>query len=165
MIDVFIRDSHGCPNRWYQALIVLALLAAGAAAQTSKPTKSKKATKEIAPITFQAHNEGTPEGAVYSDANTVTVTIDATGIHYQGKSMDKPMDKPYDMPWASVSGWQANNFTSKKPSGTGAETGDYGIGVNQARYFSFRTRNGRDYLGAIKALRAFAAAKEHPGIG
>ncbi len=144
-----------------QVLIVLALLAAGAAAQTSKPAKPTKATKEIPPVAFKAHNEGTPEGAIYGDQNLVAVTIDTAGIHYQGKGMDKPSD----MPWASVSGWQANNFTSKKPSSTGAETGDYGIGINQARYFSFRTRNGRDYLAAIKALRAFAEAKERPGIG
>jgi hypothetical protein len=150
-----------------QAFIVLALLAAFVAlvpAQTSKPTtaaKSAKATKAIPPLTFQAHNEGTPEGAIYGDQNLVTVTIDASGIHYQGKGMDKP----YDMPWASVAGWQPNNFTSKKASGPGAETGDYGIGINQARYFSFRTRSGRDYLAAIKALRAFAAVKERPGIG
>ena len=144
-----------------QALLVVVILTTGAAAQTSKPTKPAKATKAIPPITFQAHNEGNPEGTIYGDANTVTVTIDATGIHDQGKGMDKP----YDMPWASVAGWQANNFTSKKPSGTGAETGDYGIGINQARYFSFRTRNGRDYLAAIKALRSFASSKERPGIG
>ena len=69
------------------------------------------------------------------------------------------------MPWATVAGWQSHNFTSKKPSSTGADTGDYGIGIYQARYFSFRTHNGRDYLAAIKALRAFASAKERPGIG
>jgi len=165
MIDMFIRycrgrrdAPRGAPK---QALIILAILAAAAMAQTSKPAKPTKATKEIAPITFQAHNEGTPEGIIYGEANLVTVTIDSTGIHYQGKGMDKP----YDMPWASIAAWQPNNFTSKKPSGTGAATGDYGIGINQARYFSFRTRNGRDYLGAIKALRGFAAAKERPGIG
>lgn len=144
-----------------RAVIVLVFVAAAAAAQKSKPTNPAKPTKTIPSVTFQAHNEGTPEGPVYGEANTVTVTIDATGIHYQGKGMEKP----YDMPWASIAAWQPNNFTSKKPSGTGAATGDYGIGINQARYFSFRTRNGRDYLGAIKALRAFAAVKEHPGIG
>jgi hypothetical protein len=150
-----------------QAFFLTALLAVFVAlvpARTSKPTtaaKPAKATKAIPPVTFQAHNEGTPEGAIYGDQNLVTVTIDAAGIHYQGKGVDKP----YDMPWASVAGWQANNFTSKKPTGTGSETGDYGIGINQARYFSFRTHNGRDYLAAIKALRAFASAKERPGIG
>ena len=144
-----------------QAFIILAIVAAAAIAQTSKPTKATKPAKAIPPVTFQAHNEGTPEGAIYGDQNLITVTIDSTGIHYQGKGTDKPTD----MPWASIAAWQPNNFTSKKPSGTGAETGDYGIGINQARYFSFRTRNGRDYLAAVKALRAFAAAKERPGIG
>jgi len=130
------------------------------APKAAKPTKEKKATKTIPPVTFEAHNEGSVGGRIYGDENIVSVTIDVTGIRYQGKGMDKP----YSIPWDQVSDWQANNFTSYSPGrGTG---GDFGIGVHQgARYFSFRTRNGRDYTAAIKALRARAPLKEHPGIG
>jgi hypothetical protein len=130
------------------------------AGQTAKPTKAKKATQAIPPVTFEAHNEGGVEGRIYGEENLVTVTIDSTGISYRGKGMDKP----YSIPWAQVSDWQPNNFTSYSPGrGSG---GDFGIGVHQgARYFSFRTRNGRDYIAAIKTLRALASAKEHPGIG
>jgi hypothetical protein len=130
------------------------------AAKATKPAKAKKVTKAIPPFTFEAHTEGTSEGAIYGEENLVSVTIDATGIRYRGKGMDKP----YAIPWDQVSDWQPNNFTSYNPSS--GKGGDFGIGVHQgARYFSFRTRNGRDYLAAIKTLRAFAPAKERAGIG
>jgi hypothetical protein len=131
-----------------------------AAVKATKPAKAKKATRAIPPFTFEAHTEGTSEGAIYGEDNLVSVTIDATGIHYQGKGMDKT----YSIPWDQVSDWQPNNFTSYSPSHrTG---GDFGIGVHQGgRYFSFRTRNGPDYTAAIKTLRAFAPSKERAGIG
>ena len=133
-------------------LIVLAVLLAGGPA-------AKKATKAVPPVTFEAHNEGSVEGAIYGDDNVITVTIDSSGIHYQAKGAD-----PLIVKWDDLSDWQPNNFTSRSPSGTSA--GEYGIGIHQgARYLSFRTRNGHDYVAALKALRAFAAAKEKPGIG
>ena len=56
-----------------------------------------------------------------------------------------------------------NVFTSHSTSRT---DGDFGIGVYQGgRYISFRTRNGRDYMAKIRALRALASAKERPGMG
>ena len=126
----------------------------------AKSTKSAKATRPGPSVTFQAHNEGGAEGAIYGDDNLVTVTIDSSGIRYQSKGMDKPVS----ISWAEVSGWQPNNFTSKRPSRT--TTGDYGIGIHQgAKYISFRTRNGRDYSAALKALRTLAYAKEQAGIG
>ena len=125
--------------------------------QTAKPTKATKATKEIPPFTFEAHNEGSVEGAIYGDENLVTVTIDAAGFRYQSKSMDKPIS----IIWDQLSGWQANNFTSYSPGRAGG--GDFGIGIYQgAHYLSFRTRNGRDYTSAIRALRALAAPKRTP---
>jgi hypothetical protein len=126
------------------------------ATQAAKATTAKKTPP---PVTFEAHNEGSVEGNIYGNENLVSVTIDSDGIRYQGKGMDKP----FSMPWVQVSGWQANNFTSRSPSHAG---GDFGIGVYLgARYFSFRTRNGRDYTAAVKELRALAYAKERPGIG
>lgn len=132
----------------------------GQAPASAKATKSRRATKAAPPFTFEAHNEGSVEGAVYGDANLVAVTIDSTGIRYQGKGVDKP----YSIPWDQVSSWQANSFTSIKPGR--ADGGDFGIGVYQgAHYFSFRTRNGGDYLAAVRILRALASSKERAGIG
>jgi hypothetical protein len=152
--------------RLFVATAAALVAAAMASAQTAKPTtaskatKGAKSTKAIPPVAFEAHNEGSIEGAIYGAENLVTVTIDSSGIHYLGKGSKDPVS----IPWDQVSDWQPNNFTSRSPSRT--TEGDYGIGIHQgARYFSFRTRNGRDYLAAIKALRAHAAAKEHPGIG
>lgn len=165
----------GAPNR----LIILAAAVASIAAPRApgqdskptsapkaakptavKPTKEKKATRAIPPVSFEAHSEGSVEGPLYGDENLVTVTIDSAGIRYQGKGMDKPVT----MTWDQVSDWQPNNFTSYSPGRAGA--GDFGIGVHQGgHYLSFRTRNGRAYLAAIKALRALAPAKERPGIG
>ena len=125
-----------------------------------KAAKAKKETKATPPVTFEAHNEGSVEGAIYGLENLISVTIDSTGIQYKDKSMDKPVS----ISWAQVSGWQANNFTSRSPGRS--DDGDFGIGIYQgARYFSFRTRKGRDYLAAIKILRTLATAKERPGIG
>jgi len=130
------------------------------APKSTKPVKERKATKTAPPLIFEAHNEGAVEGAIYGDENLITVTIDATGIQYQGKGMDKPLS----IPWDQVTDWQANNFTSHNPAR--AVAGDYGIGIHQGtRYFSFRTRNGRDFTAAVKALRAKAFSKERPGIG
>lgn len=132
-----------------------------AAAKAPKSTKaSAKTQKSISPLTFDAHNEGSVEGNIYGSENLVSVTIDSEGIRYQGKDMDKP----FSMPWAQISGWQANNFTSRSPARAGG--GDFGIGVYLgARYFSFRTQNGRDFTAAVKVLRALAYAKERAGIG
>lgn len=125
--------------------------------QAAKPASGKKKTPIVA---FQAHNEGSVEGEIYGAANLVSVTIDAAGIRYQGKGMDKP----YSIPWDQVAGWQANSFSSHRPGASG--NGDFGIGIYQnVRYFSFRTHNGADYAAAVKALRTFAYAKERPGIG
>jgi hypothetical protein len=125
----------------------------------AKATKSAKTKKSISPVTFEAHNEGSIEGNIYGSENLVSVTIDSAGITYQGKGMDKP----FSMPWAQIAGWQANNFTSRNPSRAG---GDFGIGIYLgARYFSFRTQNGRDFTAAVKELRALAYAKERAGIG
>jgi hypothetical protein len=146
-------------------LIVCFLGAATLVGQSAKPAsgggpKAAKATKAVPPVTFEAHNEGGVEGPIYGDENLVTVTIDAAGIRYQGKGMDKP----YAIPWDQVTGWQPNSFTSKSASRTAS--GDYGIGIYQgAKYSSFRTRNGHDYAAAVKALRVLAYAKERPGIG
>jgi hypothetical protein len=145
-------------------LLVLALLSTTAAFQPAKPTKSK-ATKApvMVTFTFEAHNEGSPEGPIYGDENLISLTIDSTGIHFLKKNAPAT-DKPTAIPWDQVSGWQPNNFTSRSPAGTAP--GDYGIGLYQgARYFSFRTRNGHDYTAALKALRALAPLKERPGIG
>jgi hypothetical protein len=128
--------------------------------QTPKSTAHAKATKTTPAFTFEAHNEGSAEGGIYGESNLVSLTIDAVGISYRGAGSDKPNS----MTWAQISGWQANNFTSRSP-GSGAP-GDFGIGVYVgARYLSFRTRNGREYTGAIRVLRVLAAAKERPGIG
>jgi len=94
----------------------------------------------------------------------VSVSIDADGIRYQGKSIDRP----YAMVWAEVAGWRANSFTSSNPARTPkpgrANAGDFGVGIYQgSRYISFRTRSGRDYLAAVKVLRKFASAKERSG--
>jgi hypothetical protein len=52
------------------------------------------------------------------------------------------------------------------PSGIRSSALTSATGVYQgARYFSFRTRNGRDYPAAIRTLRSFASAKERSGIG
>jgi hypothetical protein len=161
------------PNRLIVAVVALASIAASRApGQDSKPTgapntakptkspKSKKATKAPVIATFEAHNEGSVEGAIYGDENLVSVTIDAAGIRYQAKGADKPVV----MVWDAISDWQPNNFTSYSPGRAGA--GDYGIGVHMGgKYLSFRTRNGRDYAAALKALRAQAPSKERPGIG
>jgi hypothetical protein len=125
----------------------------------AKATNTTKAKKAPPPITFEAFNEGSVEGNIYGAENLVSVTIDADGIRYQGKGMDKP----FAMTWAQIAGWQANNFTSRSPSHSG---GDFGIGVYLGvRYFSFRTHNGRDFTAAVKELRALAYAKERAGIG
>ena len=120
--------------------------------------RDKKATKALITVTFEAHNEGT--GEIYGEENLVTVTIDSVGIRYQGKGNEKA----YTLKWDQVSGWQPNRFTSYS---TGrAAGGDFGIGIYQdARYFSFRTHNGADFAAAVKALRAFALAKERTGMG
>jgi hypothetical protein len=131
-----------------------------AAKQTIRATTAKKATKAIPPVNFDAHNEGSVEGAIYGDENLVRVTIDSAGIRYQSKSMEKPVA----LTWGQVAGWQANNFTSRSPSHT--TSGDYGIGIYEGGvYLSFRTKNGLDYVAAIKALRTVASAKERAGIG
>jgi hypothetical protein len=146
-----------------KTLIVAALVALLSAFQPAKPTKRRKATNPPAAFTFEAHNEGSVEGAIYGDENLISLTIDSTGIHFQKKNAP-PSEKPTAIPWDQVSGWQPNNFTSRSPANT--TSGDYGIGVYQgARYFSFRTRNGHDYSAALKALRALAPLKERAGIG
>lgn len=140
------------------SILVFVVVAAGASLTTpSVLGKPKKATEALVSVTFEAHNEAI-EGSIYGDANLVSVTIDKVGVQYHAKGTDKPEI----IPWAEVSGWRANNFTSYSPSR--ASNGDFGIGIyrNQV-YFSFRTRNGRDYLAAVKALRAFAPEKERPG--
>ena len=129
------------------------------ASKATQATNTTKAKKAPPPVTFEAHNEGSVEGNIYGDENLVSVTIDSEGIRYQGKGMEKP----FSMPWVQVSGWQANNFTSRNPK---RPSGDFGIGVYLgARYFSFRTRNGRDFTAAVKLLRILAYAKERSGIG
>jgi len=126
----------------------------------TKGTQTTKAKKAPPPVIFEAHNEGSVEGNIYSNENLVSVTIDSDGIRYQGKGTDKP----FSMTWAQVSGWQANNFTSRSPGRAG--DGDFGIGVYLGtRYFSFRTHNGRDFTAAVKVLRTLAYAKERAGIG
>jgi len=151
-------------------LMAAALAPSPAQGQPAKPTSAaksttvnaKKATKAIPPITFDAHNEGSVEGPIYGDENLVSLTIDSTGLHYQAKGQDKPVT----IVWAELSGWQPNNFTSRSPSRTSATGGDYGIGIYLgARYISFRTQSGHDYMAAVKALRTLASAKERPGIG
>jgi hypothetical protein len=160
----------GAPNRLIVIVAAVASIAVypapgqdakpASGAKSTKPGKEKKATKAIPPVTFQAHNEGSAEGAIYGEENLVTLTIDSTGIQYKSKTMEKPVS----ILWAQVAGWQPNNFTSRSPSRP--DGGDFGIGIYQgAQYLSFRTRNGRDYTAAIKALRALAALKERPGIG
>jgi hypothetical protein len=127
---------------------------------TQQATKARKETKAIPPVTFQAHNEGSVEGAIYGEENLVSVTIDSAGIHYKNKTQDKPTT----ITWDQVAGWQANNFTSRSPNRP--DGGDFGIGIYQGTvYLSFRTKNGRDYLAALKALRTVVPAKERPGIG
>ena len=140
-------------------------------AQPAKPTSAaakattanaKKVTKAIQPVVFDAHNEGSVEGPIYGEENLVSVTIDSAGLRYQSKGQDKPVT----IKWDELSGWQANNFTSRSPGRTTAAGGDYGIGIYLgARYFSFRTRSGQDFTAAVKALRTLASAKERPGIG
>lgn len=143
------------PNRFVAAIMIAALMLQAVPARAAKATK---ATKAPLSVTFEAHNEGA--GDIYGDENLVTVTIGSAGIRCQGKGIDKPLA----LSWAQVSGWQANRFTSY--SVTRATGGDFGIGIYQdARYFSFRTHNGRDYTAAIKALRAYAPAKERAGMG
>ena len=161
--------------------MVACLASSLASGQTAKPTdaaksttvnpttvnptavnQKKKATKAIPPVTFDAHNEGSVEGPIYGDENLISLTIDSTGLHYQGKTQDKPVT----IKWEELSGWQPNNFTSRSPSRTSATGGDYGIGIYLgARYISFRTRSGHDYMAAVKALRTLASTKERPGIG
>jgi hypothetical protein len=152
-------------------ILIAAYLAPSlASGQPAKPTSAaksttinaRKATKPIPPVTFDAHNEGSVEGPIYGDENLISVTIDSDGLRYQSKGQDKPVT----IKWAELSGWQPNNFTSQSPSRTSATGGDYGIGIYLgARYLSFRTRSGRDYMAAVKALRTLASAKERPGIG
>ena len=141
-----------------------------ASAQSDKPTSAtkstaanaKKATKAISPVTFEAHNEGSVEGSIYGDENLASITIDSSGLRYQNKGQDKPTT----IKWDDLSGWQPNNFTSRSASRNNTTGGDYGIGIYLgARYLSFRTRSGQDYLAGIKALRTLASAKERPGIG
>lgn len=151
-----------------------AYFAASAFAQTAKPTaaakpaaksteaKPTKPAKTIEPVTLEVHNEGSVEGAIYGNENLVTLTIDSAGLHYQRKDEEKPTA----VTWDQLSGWQPNNFTSRTPGHTSVTGGDYGIGLYLgSRYISFRTRSGRDYLAALKALRTMAAPKERPGIG
>jgi len=148
-------------------LVMMATALLTSVSSTGQPAKStsahpKKATKVSAPVTFEAHNEGSVEGPIFGDENLVSVTIDSTGIHYQNKGQDKPTD----IKWDDLTGWQPNNFTSRSASNNSTASGDYGIGLYLgARYFSFRTRSGRDYLAAVKALRRLASGKERPGIG
>jgi len=149
-------------------VIAAAVAVASAFGQSAKPTapaKPGKLTKAPVTVTFEAHNEGSVEGPIYGDGNLVTVTIDSAGIRYAVKNASS-VDKPLSLTWAQVSGWQANNFTSKRPGRAVAGGGDFGIGIYLGiRYFSFRTRNGRDYIAALKALRGYAYAKERSGIG
>jgi hypothetical protein len=150
--------------RRFISLAAIALLAvlstfAQPAKPTSKPTSAKKSPP---PFTFEAHNEGSIEGAIYGAENLVSVTIDVSGIHYQAKS-GKDTGQPVSISWDQVSDWQPNIFARGSGS-SGA--GDFGIGIHQdAHYFSFRTRSSRDFAAAVKALRVFASAKERPGIG
>ena len=151
-------------------LTVAYLVASPVFGQTAKATgatkstalKATKAAKPIPPVTFEAHNEGSVEGPIYGEENLVSLTIDSAGLRYQSNGQDKPVT----ITWDQLSGWQPNNFTSRSPGHASTNGGDYGIGIYLgARYLSFRTRSGRDYLAAVKALRALAAAKERPGIG
>lgn len=140
-----------------------AVAASGAkSTAAAKPTKATKPAKTIKPVTLEVHNEGSVEGAIYGNENLVTLTIDSAGLHYQRKGEEKPTT----VTWDQLSGWQPNNFTSRSPSRTSVTGGDYGIGIYLgSRYISLRTRSGRDYLAALKALRTMAAPKERPGIG
>ena len=101
--------------------VIAAIAASSASGQDARPTNgskatdAKKATKSTPPVTFDAHNEGAVEGAIYGNENLVSVTIDSTGIRYQGKSMDKPIA----IPWDQVSGWQPNNFHVPQPRSHG----------------------------------------------
>lgn len=140
------------PNR-IAFVLAEAVLAVSAVAPWT--ANAKKATRAPISVTFEAHNEGT--GEIYGKENLVTVTIDSAGIRYQGEGMDKP----YVMTWEQVGAWQPNIFISYSPGHAGS--GDFGIGIIQARYFSFRTHNRTDFLAAVKALRTFAAAKERQG--
>ncbi len=115
------------------------------------------AKPQPAPFTFDAHNEGAVEGRIYGDENLVSVTIDHDGIRYTAKGLDKP----FTMRWDQVAAWQPNTFARER-SGT---KGDFGIGIQGPRYFSFRTRSRTDFASAVKALKAFAPLKERPGIG
>jgi len=140
------------------AFMIATLTLSTLPAQAAKAAKAGKATKTPPSVTVEAHNEGV--GDIYGDENVVSVTIDSAGIRFQGKGMDKPIA----LTWAQVSGWQANRFTSYSVNRTTG--GDFGIGIYQdAKYFSFRTHNGRDYTAAIKALRRYAGAKERAGMG
>jgi hypothetical protein len=145
------------------ALAIIALAAASGQntkPTNAKPTKDRKATRPIPAVTFEAHNEGMVEGDIYGQENLVSLTIDSQGVQYKSKTAEKPIL----IPWSQIAGWQANNFTSRSPSRT--ESGDFGIGIYQgARYFSFRTRSGPNYLEAVKALRAHIGLKERAGIG
>jgi hypothetical protein len=168
-----VSGSYAFDMQATQFLILLMVACLGpavACGQPDKPTSAaksttanpKKVTKAIPPVTFDAHSEGSVEGSIYGNENLVSITIDSAGLHYQGKSQDKPVA----IKWDELSGWQPNNFTSRSPSRTSTTDGDYGIGIYVGtRYFSFRTRSGRDYMAAVKALRAVASAKERPGIG
>jgi hypothetical protein len=146
----------GASNPFFVVVVAAASLAASSA--LGQTAKAKAGTKAPVSITFEAHNESI-EGDLYGNENLVSVTIDGAGIRYQAKGADKPQT----IPWTEVSGWRANNFTSfNKPDHI--LNGDFGIGIYQNQlYFSFRTRNGRDYTAANKALRAFASQKERPG--
>jgi hypothetical protein len=142
----------------FGAAVVLAFATIALSSIPAHGAKRAKATKPPVTVTFEAHNEGV--GEIYGAENLVTVTIDSEGIRYQGKSMEKP----YALRWEQVSGWQPNYFTSYSPGR--ASGGDFGIGLYQdARYFSFRTRNGAAFTAAVKALRAYAPAKERTGMG
>src|ERR1700721_2345651 len=93
-------------------------------AQPAKPTSDaksttvnpKKATKAIPPVAFEAHNEGSVEGAIYGDENLVSAPTAPAGIPYQNKGEEKPVT----IKWDDLSGWQPNNFTSRSPSRTSA---------------------------------------------
>jgi hypothetical protein len=163
-------------GKQFLTILMAAYLALSlASGQPAKPTSAaksttinpKKATKSIPPVTFDAHNEGSVEGPIYGDENLVSVTIDSAGLAFLSKNQQsKGQDKPVTIKWDELSGWQPNNFTSRSPSRTSATGGDYGIGIYLgARYISFRTRSGRDYMAAVKVLRTLASAKERPGIG
>ncbi len=136
-----------------------------ASGQAAKPTNAKKSTaanakkaKPIPPVTFEAHNEGSVEGPIYGDENLVSLTIDSSGLQYQTKIQDKPVT----IKWDDLSGWQANNFTSRSPGNNNLQPAAImeSESISARATPAARTRNGHDYLAAIKALRTLASAKE-----